>query len=114
MKASKLLDIAHGIALGRLNHRQNFRLGAAGVRKDGVLVASFNGAPCEPEWAHHAESRLCRKLTPDSVVAVVRILADGSWCMARPCKGCQICLKRIGVKKVYYSISPNEYGVMNF
>lgn len=114
MKPSRLLDIAYGVAIGRLNHKQTFRLAAAGIRNDGVLVASFNGAPKEPEWQHHAESRLCRKLTPDSTVAVVRILANGSWAMARPCEGCQRCLKRIGVKKVYYSIAPDEFGVMIF
>lgn len=112
MKAEKLLAIATGVALGRLSHKQTFRLGAAGIRKDGVIVVSFNGAPKEPEWAHHAESRLCRKLTPDSTVAVVRILANGTWAMARPCNSCQKCLTRMGVRKVYYSISSNEFGVM--
>lgn len=112
MKPQRLLDIATGVALGRLNHKQTFRLGAAGMRKDGVIVVSFNGSPKEPEWQHHAESRLCRKLTPDSVVAVVRVLANGSWAMSRPCDSCQRCLTRMGVKKVFYSIAPNEYGVM--
>ena len=113
MKAQRLLDIATGAALTRIkNSDQHFRLGAAGIRKDGVIVVSYNGAPKEPEWQHHAESRLCRKLTPESTVAVVRVLADGSWAMARPCKNCQKCLKRVGVKRVYYTIQPDEFGVM--
>lgn len=113
MKAERLLDIALGAALGRLNHKQSFRLGAAGIRKDGVIVVSFNGNPREPNWAHHAESRLCRKLTPDSTIAVVRVLANGTIALAKPCRSCQNCLYRTGVKKVYYSIAPNEYGVIN-
>ena len=112
MKPQRLLDIATGIALGRLNHKQTFRHGAAGFRSDGVIVASFNGSPSEPEWAHHAESRLCRKMTPNSIVAVIRILADGSWASSRPCASCERCMARIGIKKCYYSIAPNEFGVM--
>ena len=115
MKPSRLLDVATGAALSRLNqvHKQYFRLGAAGVRgEDGVLVVSYNGSPREPEWAHHAEARLCRKLTPKSVVAVARVLANGSWTMAKPCPSCQRCLRRVGVERVYYTISPGEYGVM--
>ncbi len=108
----RLLDIATGVTLGRLNHKQNFYLAAAGLRKDGVIVVSFNGIRQTPMWEHHAEARLCRKLTPHSVVAVVRILTDGTWAMARPCASCQRCMRRVGVKRVYYSIAPNE--VMDF
>lgn len=113
VKIERLLDLATGAALTRLQSKeQHFRLGAAGLRKDGAIVVSYNGAQKEPVWKHHAESRLCRKLTPKSVVAVVRVLADGSWAMARPCDNCRECLERMGVKKVYYSIRPDEYGVL--
>jgi len=114
MKPTRLLDIAHGIALGRLSHKMSFRLGAAGIRSDGVIVASFNGAPKEPEWRHHSETRLIRKLTRNSIVAVVRIYANGDWALAKPCSNCELFLKRAGVKKVYYSIAPNEFGILNF
>jgi len=114
MKPRRLLDIATGVALGRLHHKQKFRLAAVGIRgEDGVIVSSYNGAPSEPEWKHHAESRLCMKLTPDSVVAVVRVHADGTWALGKPCDGCQKCLHRRGVKRVYYTISPGEFGVMS-
>lgn len=112
MRSTKLLDLAWGVALGRLDHKQTFRLGAVGLRSDGKLVASFNGAPKEPEWKHHSETRLARKLTPNSTVAVVRILADGTWALAKPCNSCETCLRRVGVKRVYYSISLNEFGVL--
>ena len=45
-------------------------------------------------------------------VAVARVLANGDWALARPCKNCQTCMKRKGVKRVYYTISPGEYGTM--
>lgn len=112
----RLLNIAHGIALARLEggHRQPFKFGAVGIRgSDGAIVASFNGNPKEVEWQHHAESRLCRKLTPGSVVAVVRIHSTGLWTMARPCPSCQRCMKRVGVKKVFYSIGPDEFGTID-
>ncbi len=114
MKAQRLLDIALGVALGRLKHKQKWRLGAAGIRSDGVLVVSFNGAPKEPEWKHHSESRICRKLTPDSIIAVVRVQANGEVALAKPCENCQKCLAHVGVRKVYYSIGSNEFGIMIF
>jgi cytidine deaminase len=116
-KIERLLDLATGAALTRVNYKsqhivQHFRLGAAGIRNDGVIVVSYNGCQTAPNWRHHAESRLCRKLTPKSIVAVARVHADGSWAMAKPCKNCEICLRRIGVKRVYYTIAPNEFGTL--
>lgn len=113
MNPKRLLDIATGAALSRLAQCQKWKLGAAGIRKDGVLVTSFNGNPKEPEWTAHAESRLCKKLTPNSVIAVVRVGQGGEWQLAKPCPSCQRCLKRVGVKRVYYSIAPNEYGCLD-
>lgn len=112
MRAYNLLSVAYGAALGRLKTGQQFRLGAAGIRADGALVVSYNGSQKEPEWQHHAESRLCRKLTPNSVVAVARTLANGEWAMAKPCASCERCLRRMGVKRVYYTIQAGEYGTL--
>jgi cytidine deaminase len=114
MKPQRLIDMAIGVALGRLRQKQIYRLGAVGIRDDGVIVASFNGCPTEVEWAHHAESRLCRKLTPESIVAVARVLASGVVAMAKPCASCRRCMERVGVKRVYYTIAPNEFGVIVF
>lgn len=108
----RLLDVAHGVALGRLDHAMTYRLGAAGYRNDNALVVAFNGSQSYPTWQHHAEARLCRKLTPCPLVAVVRVLADGSWAIARPCNNCQTCMRRRGVQKVVYSIRPGEYGTL--
>ena len=111
--AQRLLSTATGAALSRLAQGQKWKLGAAGMRKDGAMVVSYNGNPKEPEWTAHAESRLCKKLTPNSIIAVVRVGQSGEWQLSKPCASCQRCLKRVGVKRVYYSIAPNEYGVMD-
>lgn len=108
----RLLGVAHGVAMGRLGHDMTYRLGAAAYRNDDVLVVAFNGAQSYPTWQHHAEARLCRKLTPCPVVAVVRVLSNGHWAMARPCDSCQTCMRRRGVQKVVYSIQPGEYGAL--
>lgn len=100
------------LAASRQDER-SFLLGAVGIRKDGVMVQATNGPSRLPCRLAHAEARLCRKLTPGSIVYVVRVrLADGKFGMARPCLSCQKILKSRGIKKVYYSINSTEYGVM--
>lgn len=97
------------------NDERSFLLGAVGIRKDGVMVQAINGPSRMPCRLAHAEARLCRKLTPGSVVYVVRVrLADGEFGMARPCQSCQKILKSKGIRKVYYSINSTEYGVMEY
>ena len=114
MSPSKLLHIAYGVALDRMNNRRiDFRFGAVGLRADGKLVTAFNDIAYAPTWNSHAESRLCRKITPGTVVAVVRVLKSGEWSLAKPCPSCELCLRRKGVKRVYYSIANSEYGVLD-
>ncbi len=114
MKTERLLDLAAGVALSRIERTQNFRLGAVGIRgRDGVLVSGYNELAPEPTWQVHAEARLCMKLTPGSVVAVVRLLANGNWAMAKCCHSCERLLRRKGVKTVHYSIAPNEFGTLH-
>ena len=73
---------------------RSYRLGAVGIRRDGVMVAASNIAVRQPTGEAHAEYRLCRKLTPQSVVFVVRLTKNG-WGMARPCKKCAQALANI-------------------
>ena len=100
------------------NDQRSFVLGAVGIRWDGKLVSSKNGAVHSTSSNYqtiplsHAEPRLCRKLGKDGIVYVVRIARkDGSLAMARPCSVCQIILKSASVKKVYYSINSKHYGL---
>jgi deoxycytidylate deaminase len=66
----------------------------------------------ERQWKAHAEARICRKIDVGATVAVVRVGANGEWANSKPCKNCAKCMQRMGVKRVYYSIGPDEYAVM--
>ncbi len=90
------------------------RLGAVGVRSDGVIVKSANLSNILPEPQTHAEARVVKKLGFGGVVYVVRILRNGNYALARPCKSCQGVMKMHGVKRCYYSIDDNSYGVIVF
>ena len=111
-----MLKVAAAAALQGLERGTDIRtffLGAVGIRKDGVLVTSRNVASREVALSHHAEARLTRKLTPDSEVWVARVRKNGEWAMARPCESCQKRLRTSGVKRVTYTIEPNEWGILD-
>jgi cytidine deaminase len=92
---------------------RSFYLGAVGLRNDGVLVTAKNIAAKDVVPTHHAEARVVRKLTPDSIVWVARISrSTGEWTLSRPCNGCQRRMKIAGVKKVVYTIGPEEWGTI--
>lgn len=93
---------------------RKYRLGAVGIRSDGVIVTSRNISTRVPEPEAHAERRLVRKLDTGSIVYVVRALSNGSLTMARPCVRCRKAMQARGVKRCYYSVSDNEYGVIRF
>ena len=83
--------------------KRHYSLGAIGIRSDGVVVTARNSAVPERTPQAHAEARLAKKLTPNSVVFVCRTTKNGENAMAKPCESCQRILKSVGVKKVYYS-----------
>jgi len=93
---------------------RSFWLGAVGLRNDGVIVTAKNIASTDVVPTHHAEARVIRKLTPDSIIWVARVSKmDGTWTMARPCSGCQRRMRTAGVRKVVYTIGPEEWGTIN-
>lgn len=94
---------------------RSFFIGAVGIRgSDGALVYAFNGKTDIPSPRTHCEARLCKKLTPGSIVYVARILKKtGDFALSRPCFNCARCLKMRGVKTVFYSIGPGEYGKLD-
>jgi len=100
--------------------RRNFYLGCIGIRRDGVLVSAKNGATeyfdTVPYYNlipnSHAEGRCLRKLGHGGILYVARILkGNGSLAMARPCEMCAIRIKSARIKKVYYSINEENYGL---
>jgi len=112
----RMLSLAASVAgdnTSKLDNRRSFLLGAVGMRKDGVLVTARNIAATDvTPWAH-AEARVVKKLTCDSIVWVARVgRATGEWAMARPCDACQRRMKTAGVRKVVYTIAPSEWGVI--
>lgn len=102
-----------------------FRLGAVGIRNDGATVHARNEAILDTHSRDkngmfnvykrfpdsHAEARLTRKLGFGATVYVARVQkGNGELAMARPCECCQGILRAFRVKKVYYTISNNQWG----
>ena len=86
---------------------------AIGVRTDGATVFSHNSSGKISRCAQtHAEIRLANKLDRNATVFITRINYLGIWCLAKPCHNCLTRLQRLGVKKIYYTIALNEYGVI--
>lgn len=118
MNPHKYLALAGSYAV--LDDARHYWLGAAGLRADGALVRARNGPKVVPprnlvrglvDDTGHAESRLLRKLDLGSVVFVARISREtGQWALAKPCAPCKHRLLAKGVKRIYYTIGPNEYG----
>jgi len=116
----KYFEMARLVATAKKDCR-NYLLGAVGIRKDGVIVASPNGpARIIPVGINrrycseaHAEFRISKKLDVGAVVYVIRIRrGDKKVCFAKPCETCRNKLKSRGVKKVYYSITENSNGIV--
>lgn len=105
------LEIALQLAAKKQDRR--FLHAAVGIRSDGTLVQACNGPAKTPNRMGHAEYRLCRKLDYGAEVYVVRLSREtGQLVLSRPCNNCIKVLKSKKVKRVYYSIGPNEFGVM--
>lgn len=112
-KIISYLTMAAKIARSK-NDQRHFFLGGVGVRADDVTVYSYNGAPKFPNRKHHCEARLARKLDEGATVYIARTNAKLEWANSKPCHSCEIALKRAKVKRVYYTIAPNEYGCLIF
>ena len=116
-----LLKMAAEVALPTSDKDpRNFWLGCVGIRDDGVMVSGRNGAT---EFSNivenyqlvpnaHAEGRVLRKLGKKGILFVARVSRkDHSLAMAQPCGMCQVRIRAAKVKKVYYTINDNQYGV---
>lgn len=92
-------------------------MAAVGVRKDGVVIKSYNGCGRSDgkKPSAHAEARLCRKLGKGAIVYVGRVRRDnGAISMAKPCARCEAVMRNRGVAKVYYTITEGEWGCLEF
>ncbi len=109
----KMLDDAAKLAAETKHNEKHFLLGCIAERQDGVLVKSTNAEVRTPEASGHAEARSLRKAGFGATLWVARVLRDGSWAMAKPCKNCKALIKNKGVKKVYYTTGPNSWESWN-
>lgn len=109
----KLLKEAAKLAAKDLQSKKKYIFAAIAKRTDGAVVRSINHDCPDRHFDHHAEARVLRKTDKGgAVLYVARVLKDKktSWARAKPCPRCQVLIKRMGVKAVYYTIGPNEYG----
>lgn len=114
----EFFERAKKVAVQRKDNR-SFLIGAAAIRSDGVCVCSANGPVLMHgddkhyfKWAH-AEARVIRKVDKGATVFVVRVCkTTGGFKNARPCQTCINAMRTRMVKKVYYTISNNEFGVI--
>ena len=110
-KVFNYLQIAAQAATRKKDER-SFLLGACAIRSDGAIVVAANASSEFPERLLHAENRLTKKLDKGAIVYVARVkLIDGSFGMAKPCIDCQKVLMSKKVKRVYYTINPENYGI---
>lgn len=106
--------LALAARIGRVKQdNRTFYIGAVAIRSDDVMVAAYNGRAKDPTPEAHCEARLCRKLDRGATVYVARTVHTGEWGMSRPCEDCQRALRRVRVKRVYYTIGPNEFGCLD-
>lgn len=106
------LHTAAIVAEKHANSSKRYCLGCVAVRRDGAVVESFNHDQPERHFDHHAEARALRKCGRGAVLYIARILKSpsGLWANARPCPRCQALIRHRGVKRVYYTLGPGEYG----
>lgn len=127
-KVAYYFDLAGKVAMGG-DLVRNFWVGSVGLRKDGVMVSARNGAVFSTSLHNyqtiptaHSEVRTSRKLDKGSVVYVARVskinggkTLDGGmlYTTSRPCRMCRLFMISRGVDKVFYTIDPYSYGVID-
>ncbi len=110
----KILNRAADLAASRVHHNKHFLLGAVALREDGVFVYSTNEVAKENRTpSAHAEARVLRKAGRGAILWVARVLRGDkeTWAQASPCSNCRRLILNHKVKKVYYTIGPDEFGV---
>jgi len=102
---------------------EQFRHGAVLIRGGSVLNISSNSNNhtsfgqrfrIDPGRAtHHAETAcvlgLDKSITRGSTLYVARINKQGDWKMSKPCSMCHEVMKFVGVKRVVYTVGPNQW-----
>lgn len=109
----KRLNEALKIAIkGRGKNQKQYHLGCIVIRSDGSVVSAFNSRSRDRAPSLHAEVKALKKAGKAHTLYISRVMANGSWGLAKPCSTCIETIKKHKVKKIYYTISYNEYGVI--
>ncbi len=117
---TEMFQLASKVSLPTdLHDPRNFWLGCVGIRDDGKIVSAKNGSVFSTETTNyqhmpnsHAEGRVLRKLGKGGTLFVSRVYKIGmDYAMSRPCPMCQTRIRAFNVKKVYYTINAEQYGV---
>ena len=111
-KTWKYLQLAAEEAIKNKDDGRHYFLGCVAVRGDGALVRASNCPTPVPMRERHAEYRVTKKLDYDAVVYVARVLNAGGYGKAMPCADCLKALKAKRVKKVYFTINDDVFGVI--
>ncbi len=126
MNPNRFFKIAANVAT-KIDDQRDHRIGCVGVRSDGATTTARNGSVKESSSKHlltckktgkrrfpkaHAEVRLSKKLDVGSVVFLCRVGGKGNWLLSKPCQNCLRVLRNKGTKRVYFTISNSEYGVI--
>jgi len=125
-KIQRMFSLATQLAKPRkLNDlSKNHWFGCVGIRSDNAIVYSRNipahigkEAGSAKIKAAHAEARLVQKLDYGSEIYVVRIAKkkteddSSTFLIARPCCMCETVIRSKKIRRVYYSINNDQYGV---
>lgn len=113
---TKYFQAAYAVALAGsgAGGKNGYRLGAVIVNKKRIEAARFNCLKSHPKLCKyfqypylHAEAHAILSLglsnCENKSIYVARVLRDGSWALAKPCKDCQRLISDVGIKEVYYS-----------
>jgi len=111
-KTWRYFELAAEEAIKNQHDGRHYLLGCVAVRGDGAIVKASNGPTPVPTREMHAEYRVSKKLDYDAVVYVARVLRDGSFGSAMPCASCLKALASKRVKKVYFTISNDNFGMI--
>jgi cytidine deaminase len=92
---------------------KNFLVACIAQRKDGVFVFATNSRVRVPEASAHSEAKCLKKAGHGAILWVVRVLRKDrkTWAMAKPCSSCATLIRNKKVKRVYYTVGPNQYCV---
>ncbi len=113
-KIFSYFELAGELALKK-DKLRNFYLGCVAIRNDGTMVTAFNSPVKFPSRVAHSEYRVAQKIDHGATVYVARVRLDThNYGCARPCRACLKILISKRVRKIYYTIGPTEYGIIDF